>query len=129
MGVSPTREKERFTLSNNSGGKRSAALPGDQMSQGRRGAGQGSSQANWPQAVSGEAQGTPACPAPSLPGRHPRAPCFGLDEHHGFSIPSCHPSCWNSFQRQIGQSLGTLALEGKQPLSGDAGVRENRAPK
>lgn len=55
------------------------------------------------------------CPALSLPGRQPGAPCFGLDEHHGFSIPSCRSSCWNSFQRQTGLSLGAFTLECEQP--------------
>jgi len=71
----------------------------------------------------------PTCPAPSPPERQPGAPCFGRDEHHGFSIPSCHPSCWESLQRQAGLSLGALPLERKQPLSGDARVHESQAPK
>lgn len=62
-------------------------------SQGRR---QGASepfQVDWAWA------GSPT-PLPSR--KHPRAPCFGLDGHYGFSTSSCHSSCWIFFQRQIG---------------------------
>ena len=75
-----------------------AALLGDpDMGPGKEGGGGSEpSQVDWAWAGS---------PTPLPPRRHSRAPCFGLDGHHGFSTSSCHSSCWIFLQRQIGVRL------------------------
>lgn len=52
--------------------------------------------------------GAGGCRAPVRPTparKHPRAPRFGLDKHHGFRTPSCHSSCQNSPPRLGGLSF------------------------